>query len=148
MNEHNAPNNFDSKKQIKVCHAIYPQVYSYILPDLTDHNGWQKVGYTERRSVDDRIREQTQTAAAKLNYHKLWSASTVNPTDHSFFTDHDLHKFYVKNGIKRSSKQAAGGFGDEWFYFDGTPERSKELFNDYVTHDYRDTVNVEGGGII
>ena len=85
----------DDKKRVKTVKKIYPQIYSYILPDVSDHEGWQKVGYTERKDVDERIREQTQTAAIKLNYKKLWSASSFFSFTQQFFTDKDLHKFYV-----------------------------------------------------
>lgn len=127
----------NDKKQVKTIKKVYPQIYSYELLDVHDHEGWQKVGYTERKDVDERIREQTQTAAIKLNYRKLWSASSVFTSDHSqFFTDKDLHKYYVKNNITRSQKQDDGGFGEEWFYFDGTPEKSKQLFDEYAARDY------------
>lgn len=127
----------DDKKRVKTVKKIYPQIYSYTLPDVSDHEGWQKVGYTERKDVDERIREQTQTAAIKLNYKKLWSASSFFSSTQKFFTDKDLHKFYVKNGIEQSAKQDNGGFGEEWFYFDGTPEVSKELFDNYASSDYK-----------
>lgn len=127
----------DNKKRIKTIKKIYPQIYSYILPDLQDHNGWQKIGYTERRDVDERIREQTQTAAIKLRYSKLWSASSVFASNKlKFFTDKDLHKYYIKNEVPQSQKQDNGGLGEEWFYFNGTPEKSKELFDAYILNDY------------
>lgn len=127
----------DNKKRIKTIKKIYPQIYSYVLPDLQDHNGWQKIGYTERRDVDERIREQTQTAAIKLRYSKLWSASSVFASNKlKFFTDKDLHKYYIKNEVPQSQKQDNGGLGEEWFYFNGTPEKSKELFDAYILNDY------------
>lgn len=122
----------DDKKMIKTTKRIYPQIYSYILPDLPANKGWQKVGYTERKDVDSRILEQTKTAAVKLRYEKLWSASSFSNATHEFFKDKDLHKYYVKNRIKKSKKQDDGGLGEEWFYFNGTPEKSKELFDDYA----------------
>ena len=39
----------DDKKIIKTTKRIYPQIYSYILPDIPANKGWQKVGYTERK---------------------------------------------------------------------------------------------------
>lgn len=127
----------DNKKRIKTIKRFYPQIYSYVLPDLQDHNGWQKIGYTERRDVDERIREQTQTAAIKLRYSKLWSASSVFASNKlKFFTDKDLHKYYIKNEVPQSQKQDNGGLGEEWFYFNGTPEKSKELFDAYILNDY------------
>lgn len=125
------------KKCIKTVKKIYPQIYSYELMDLQDHAGWQKIGYTERHDVDERIREQTKTAAIKLNYKKLWSSSSFFSSTSKFSTDKDLHKFYIKNGIQQSAKQDNGGFGEEWFYFDGTPEHSKELFDSYASSDYK-----------
>lgn len=122
----------DDKKIIKTTKRIYPQIYSYILPDIPANKGWQKVGYTERKDVDSRILEQTKTAAVKLRYEKLWSASSFSNATHEFFKDKDLHKYYVKNGIEKSKKQDDGGLGEEWFYFNGTPEKSKELFDDYA----------------
>lgn len=123
----------DDKKIIKTTKRIYPQIYSYILPDIPANKGWQKVGYTERKDVDSRILEQTKTAAVKLRYEKLWSASSFSNATHEFFKDKDLHKYYVKNGIEKSKKQDDGGLGEEWFYFNGTPEKSKELFDDYAS---------------
>ena len=129
----------NDKKQVKTIKKVYPQIYSYELTDerMHDHDGWQKIGYTERQDVDERIQEQIQTAAIKLDYRKLWSSSSVFVSDHTkFFTDKDLHKYYVKNSVARSQKQEDGGFGEEWFYFDGTPEKSKELFDEFANRDF------------
>lgn len=129
----------NDKKQVKTIKKVYPQIYSYELTDerMHDHDGWQKIGYTERLDVDERIQEQVQTAAIKLDYRKLWSSSSVFVSDHTkFFTDKDLHKYYVKNSVARSQKQEDGGFGEEWFYFDGTPEKSKELFDEFAKRDF------------
>ena len=65
----------NDKKQVKTIKKVYPQIYSYELTDerMHDHDGWQKIGYTERQDVDERIQEQIQTAAIKLDYRKLWS---------------------------------------------------------------------------
>ena len=130
---------FNEKKQIKTIKKVYPQIYSYKLTDerMHDHDGWQKIGYTERLDVDERIHEQVQTAAIRLNYQKLWSSSSIFISDHTkFFTDKDLHKYYVKNSVVRSQKQEDGGFGEEWFYFNGTPEKSKELFDEFARRDF------------
>lgn len=130
---------FNDKKQIKTIKKVYPQIYSYKLTDerMHDHDGWQKIGYTERLDVDERIHEQVQTAAIRLNYQKLWSSSSIFTSDRTkFFTDKDLHKYYVKNSVVRSQKQEDGGFGEEWFYFNGTPEKSKELFDEFARRDF------------
>lgn len=120
-------NSGDDKKQIETARAVYPQIYAYTLPQLSDHDGWQKVGYTERENVWDRINEQTHTAAINLNANLRWRADAVKDNG-KWFTDKALHRFYVKNGVKRSG---SNGFGQEWFYFDGTPEKSRQLLDDF-----------------
>ena len=46
--------------------AVVPQIYAYTLPDVTTHQGYIKVGYTEREDVNERIREQLHTSAVTL----------------------------------------------------------------------------------
>lgn len=111
---------------IKTTKVVYPQVYSYTLPDLSDHKGSQKIGYTERKDVDLRIREQTHTAAVKLRSEKLWSAPSFYDNSRDGFTDKLFHKFLVKSGIENKKD-----LGIEWFYFNGYPEKSKQLFDEF-----------------
>lgn len=129
----------DNKKNIKTVKRVYPQIYAYILPNRHQNDGWQKIGYTERQDVDARIYEQTHTAAFSEDYKKLWSASSVfEPIDRAdFFNDHDLHRYLVKNGIRKDE-----GHGKEWFYFNGTPEKSKEMFDAFKNRQF---VFREGG---
>ena len=61
-------------QKIKSYKTVYPQIYSYILPDLQPNKGSQKIGYTEQKNVHDRIKQQVQTAAIRLKYELLWSA--------------------------------------------------------------------------
>lgn len=123
----------DNKKVIKTTKQIYPQIYAYTLPNRQQNIGWQKIGYTERSDVDQRIREQTHTAAFSEEYHKLWSTSSIyEPVEKAeFFNDHDFHKYLVKNGIRKDE-----GLGKEWFYFNGTPEKSKEMFEAFRRHQF------------
>lgn len=41
--------------------AVVPTVYGYVLPDLADHNGYIKVGFTDREDTEERIKEQLHT---------------------------------------------------------------------------------------
>lgn len=123
----------NDKKQIKTFKQVYPQIYSYILPNRPDNDGWQKIGYTEREDVDKRIREQVRTPGLHEEYKKLWSAPAIfEPVEKfNFFDDHKLHKYMVKNGIRKDE-----GRGKEWFYFNGAPEKSKELFDSFRRRDF------------
>lgn len=112
--------------KIKTTKVVYPQVYSYTLPELEDNKGSQKIGYTERKDVDERIHEQTHTAAFQLKPKKLWSAPSFFADNQKDFNDKTFHQFLIKNNIENRLD-----LGKEWFYFDGTPERSKELFDEF-----------------
>ncbi|MFA6676561.1 MAG: DEAD/DEAH box helicase family protein, partial [Bacteroidales bacterium] len=111
-------------QNIKSFKVIYPQVYSYILPKRKQNIGSQKIGYTERKNVDERIREQVKTAAFNEAYTKLWSAPAFFEDNNESFTDIDFHRFLEKKGIERKIE-----LGREWFYFDGEPFKSKLLFD-------------------
>lgn len=111
-------------QKIRTTKVVYPQVYSYALPDEADNDGSQKIGYTERKDVDKRILEQTHTAAKKLRAEKLWSAPAFFANSDKDFRDKDFHKFLDKSGIENRRN-----LGTEWYYFNGTPEKSKQMFD-------------------
>ena len=112
--------------KIKTTKVVYPQVYSYTLPDEPDNEGSQKIGYTERKDVDKRIHEQTHTAAKRLRFEKKWSAPAFFSDKQSNFKDTDFHKFLIKSDV-----QHRPDLGKEWFYFNGNPEKSKQLFDTF-----------------
>jgi type II restriction enzyme len=111
-------------QNIKSYKVVYPQIYSYILPKRAQTEGSQKIGYTERENVDDRIREQVRTAAFIEEFKKLWSAAAFFEGNKESFTDKAFHKFLEKKGIERK-----WDLGQEWFYFNGEPLKSKDLFD-------------------
>lgn len=111
-------------QNIKTYKTVYPQVYSFTLPKLQENEGSQKIGYTEKKNVDDRIRQQVKTAAFSLEYEKLWSAPAFYEGNEESFLDTTFHKFLEKNGIERKPN-----LGREWFYFNGEPQKSKYLFD-------------------
>jgi len=113
-------------RKIKTTKVVYPQIYSYMLPEQAANEGSQKIGYTERRDVDKRIHEQTHTAAFQLKADKCWSASAFFANSHQDFNDKTFHKFLKKSNIEHRLD-----LGTEWFYFNGTPEKSKQLFDTF-----------------
>ena len=114
--------------KIRTFKTVYPQIYAYTLPDLPDYNGSQKIGYTERKDVHERIREQTHTAAVNLRYDLKWSGPAFFADNKTDFRDGDIHNYLRQAGIENRTD-----LGKEWFYFNGTPERSRELY-----HNFRD----------
>lgn len=109
---------------IKSYKKVYPQIYSYVLPDRAQNEGSQKIGYTEKENVNDRILQQVKTAAFTEKYTKLWSAAAFFEGNIESFTDKLFHKFLIKKSVEKKDN-----LGAEWFYFNGEPDKSKELFN-------------------
>jgi len=90
----------------------YPQIYVY--EDKTLHPGWFKVGYTTRKNVKDRVREQYNTAAlTKETYNILHFESAIKADGVTVFFDTDVHKQLVKLGATQETKTS--GEESEWF---------------------------------
>jgi len=127
--------------KIKTTKEIYPQIYAYKLPKDLDKQGWIKIGYTTRKDVENRIREQTHTAAGNLTYQKLWSEPALfangTPTaEESWFTDKMLHAF-----LRRFKNREQWQYSDkrerkEWFYYNGTEQKAHEDFEEFVNQKY------------
>lgn len=115
---------------IKTTKTIYPQIYAYTLPTISNDDGWIKIGYTERKNVDDRILEQTKTAAINLPYDKLWSEPAKFNSSNKWFTDKQLHTYLKKfKKVKQRSNT-------EWFYYDGKPEKAHADFDDFRNNEF------------
>lgn len=47
---------------IQTTRVALPQIYAYTTPEIARHNGWVKIGYTELKDVEVRIKQQCHTA--------------------------------------------------------------------------------------
>lgn len=54
---------------IKSFERVIPMIYAYTHPNYPPHQGWTKIGYTDKQSVEDRVRQQNHTAG--IDYGKL-----------------------------------------------------------------------------
>ena len=93
---------------------VVPTIYGYILPDVADHDGYIKVGYTERANVETRIREQLHTAS--LNFKILFKDSAMR-LDGTCFTDKDVHKVLIRKGC---AQLRAEEDKNEWYKCNAT----------------------------
>lgn len=115
---------------INTTKEIFPQIYAYTLPTIMEKKGWIKIGYTKRKDVDQRIKEQTNTAAMRLTYEKLWSEPAKFAREEKYFSDHDFHAFLTKyKKVKRNPNT-------EWFYYNGHPEQAHIDFRDFTEHKF------------
>lgn len=74
-----------------------PTIYAYELEGIEKHIGLLKVGYT-CRNAKERVAEQVKTARLQFKIHFEESAMRNNGTA---FTDHDVHSYLIKKGVKR-----------------------------------------------
>ncbi len=88
---------------------VTPTIYAYALPDVPSHNGYIKIGYTDR-DVETRIKEQTHTVGLK---HKTLYTTSAMRSDGSCFTDKEIHAVLRRKGIKQLNQ---GEDRNEWFY--------------------------------
>ncbi len=106
---------------IKTSSKVTPQCYAYTTPGVPAHDGWTKIGFTER-DVETRIKEQTHTVGVepKLCWH-MRAAYMTEP--YGSFTDKDFHAYLKKLEVPREA-------GTEWFQID--PNIARGNFIDFT----------------
>ena len=100
-----------SKIEIKTLKGIVPKVYAYSTPEVPKHNGWVKIGYTEREDVMTRINEQIHTVGLKAEV-EWFDDAIFKFGDKKSFKDIDFHVYLRKKGYENQEKT-------EWFKVDG-----------------------------
>lgn len=98
--------------KIKSFSRVVPMIYAYNTPGVTYHDGWTKIGYAEKQTVAQRIKQQTHTA--DIQYVLAWQDNAMfKDGSGEYFTDHDFHSFLESEaGVERTP-------GTEWFKVDG-----------------------------
>lgn len=105
-----------AKIKIKTTEKVTPMIYAYTTPGVVYHDGWTKIGYTER-DVDARIKEQTQTVDVVAK--KEWQDLAIFSDGKTRFTDKEFHSYLTKNDIKRKDPKPDAEGCPEWFYISG-----------------------------
>ena len=77
---------------------VVPTIYGYIATNMPDHDGYIKIGYTDREDYEIRIREQTHVAGVK---YKIVFAESAMRADGTCFTDKDVHRILERKRIKQ-----------------------------------------------
>lgn len=105
---------------IKSAIEVTPKIYAYTTPYVTTHNGWTKIGYTEK-DVIERIEEQTNTVDVDFILEWDRDAMYTDGSGQYFNKDYDFHAYLERNGIER--KREIGRDGKEkikeWFHVEG-----------------------------
>lgn len=78
--------------------VVEPQIYGYIIPGMKDHEGYIKIGYTDKEDVEDRIAEQLGTST--IHHKTVFKGSAVR-NDGTCFRDSDIHNLLLRKGFKK-----------------------------------------------
>ena len=120
---------------IKPFAPIVPMVYCYITPGVPSHDGWCKTGYTEKQSVEERVKQQCHTA--DVDYDIRWQDNAMyKDGSGEYFTDHDFHGYLT--GKRKAERKP----DTEWFHLQ--PMVALEYFSDFATR--KPVANAEHAG--
>lgn len=98
--------------QIQSFLRVIPMIYAYQTPGIPYHEGWTKIGYTEKQDVRKRIEQQTHTAG--IRWELCWMDNAMyKDGSGQYFTDHEFHDYL--EGVKKVSREP----GTEWFQIGG-----------------------------
>lgn len=115
-----------ARVNIETYKQVIPMIYAYTTPGVPYHDGWTKIGYTDKQTVEARIKQQTHTANIKYNLE--WKKSAVyDDGSGEPFTDHEFHA-YLEN-----TKYVDRRPDTEWFKIDG--KTSKEYLDEFKMRD-------------
>ena len=108
---------------------VEPMIYAYDTPGVTYHDGWIKIGYTDKQTPEARIKQQGHTI--DVTTRLLWKGF-ARYTDNSglSFRDNDFHAFLEFNkGVERKDGEQKK---KEWFHID--KNTSRDYFDEFAAH--------------
>ena len=113
-----------STPTIRSFEPIVPMIYAYSHPDYIPHQGWTKIGYTEKQSVEERVKQQHHTS--DIAYKILWRDNAIyKDGSGQIFSDHAFHNYLCNVAhVKRKPKT-------EWFQVDG--REAREYFDEFAS---------------
>lgn len=88
--------------------AVTPTIYAYELVGVQSHEGYIKVGYTER-DVETRVKEQLHTSGVQ---YRILLKECAMRADGTCFTDHEIHTALKRRGFLQLNH---GNDKNEWF---------------------------------
>lgn len=133
------------KINIKTNKTIRPVIYCFTTPNDRAHDGYCKIGYTDRMTADECIYQESRRTDTMCV--KAWESLAVFDNGcYEPFTDYDFHNYLIALNIERKESVYSGKRKPE--YFKITPEQAKfyltkfkemvmpdEIKRDYVLRD-------------
>lgn len=110
------------------------KIYAYTTPKIDYHDGYIKIGYTER-NVDERIKEQTQTVGVFYKIEWIEFAPFDDATN-KILKDTDFHRYLIdKYKIERSKNFS------EWFKI--SPALALKYFKEFCAAYSKHKISIE-----
>ncbi len=109
---------------------IRPMIYGFVTPGVTYHEGWMKIGYTEKQTVEERVKEIVGTAGLHVDLKRdivLKGPAMYDDGSYEFFSDHEFHRFLTN--YKHIEREAATDVNQRAEYF----KIDSKTANDYFT---------------
>lgn len=111
-----------SAPEIRPFAKIEPYIYSWRTSDVPKYAGWEKIGYTERQSVEKRVGQQA--SQLKINRELVWKARAVFNAG-GYFRDSDFHAYLRQQGVTREA-------GSEWFDIASSGRESEQMLMEFT----------------
>ena len=113
-----------SAPNIRSFESIVPMIYAYSHPDYPPHQGWTKIGYTEKQTVEERVKQQHHTS--DIAYKILWRDNAIYKDGSGIpFTDHEFHHYL--SSVAHVERKP----NTEWFHVNGRDAR--EYFDEFAS---------------
>lgn len=58
------------KISINTTQKVIPMIYAYSTPEIARHDGWVKIGYTEKQTTEQRQKQQSHTVDVEYYYNQ------------------------------------------------------------------------------
>ena len=105
----------DITGKVKTARPALPQIYAYTTPEISRHDGWTKIGYTEQ-DVETRVRQQTHTANVRYVIH--WHGNATYEDTGETFRDTDFHGYLKRLDVANEPDT-------EWYQIEPAPAKMR-----------------------
>ena len=103
----------DITDKVKTSRPVIPQIYAYTTPEISRHDGWTKIGYTEQE-VETRVKQQVGTADVLYVIH--WHGNATYEDGSGVFRDSDFHGYLKKMDVPNIPQT-------EWYEIEPKPAK-------------------------
>ena len=105
----------DITGKVKTARPALPQIYAYTTPEISRHDGWTKIGYTEQ-DVETRVKQQTHTANVRYVIH--WHGNATYEDTGETFRDTDFHGYLKRLDVANEPDT-------EWYEIEPAPAKMR-----------------------